>query len=128
MARPGRTLDALFYGLLAVTAVAVGGVALTGGIGGAKNAALGALIVTALNDGLILLNVNPYVQEAVNGFVLVIAVAALAAIELVQRSLKILPTNPHAWNNLGNLMMSPLRFNVPSRCSSSDCACAMCVM
>lgn len=59
----------------AVTAVAVGGVALTGGIGGAKNAALGALIVTALNDGLILLNVNPYAQEAVNGIVLVSAVA-----------------------------------------------------
>jgi ribose/xylose/arabinose/galactoside ABC-type transport system permease subunit len=59
----------------AVTAVAVGGVALTGGIGGAKNAALGALIVTALNDGLILLNVNPYAQEAVNGLVLVTAVA-----------------------------------------------------
>jgi len=59
----------------AVTAVAVGGVALTGGIGGAKNAAFGALIVTALNDGLILLNVNPYAQEAVNGFVLVAAVA-----------------------------------------------------
>jgi ribose/xylose/arabinose/galactoside ABC-type transport system permease subunit len=59
----------------AVTAVAVGGVALTGGIGGAKNAALGALIVTALNDGLILLNVNPYAQEAVNGIVLVVAVA-----------------------------------------------------
>jgi ribose/xylose/arabinose/galactoside ABC-type transport system permease subunit len=58
----------------AVTAVAVGGVALTGGIGGAKNAALGALIVTALNDGLILLNVNPYAQEAVNGLVLVTAV------------------------------------------------------
>ena len=59
----------------AVTAVTVGGVALTGGIGGAKNAALGALIVTALNDGLILLNVSPYAQEAVNGFVLVAAVA-----------------------------------------------------
>ena len=59
----------------AVTAVAVGGVALTGGIGGAKNAALGALIVTALNDGLILHNVSPYAQEAVNGFVLVTAVA-----------------------------------------------------
>jgi len=59
----------------AVTAVAVGGVALTGGVGGAKNAALGAVIVTALNDGLILLNVNPYAQEAVNGFVLVAAVA-----------------------------------------------------
>ncbi len=59
----------------AVTAVAVGGVALTGGIGGAKNAALGALIVTALNDGLILMGVNPYAQEAVNGAVLVAAVA-----------------------------------------------------
>jgi ribose/xylose/arabinose/galactoside ABC-type transport system permease subunit len=55
--------------------VTVGGVALTGGIGGAKNAALGALIVTALNDGLILLNVSPYAQEAVNGSVLVAAVA-----------------------------------------------------
>ncbi|MFI5368003.1 MAG: ABC transporter permease [Spirochaetia bacterium] len=59
----------------AVTAVAVGGVALTGGIGGAKNAILGALIVTALNDGLILMYVNPYAQDAVNGTVLVAAVA-----------------------------------------------------
>jgi len=58
-----------------ITASAVGGVALTGGIGGAKNAVLGALIVTALNDGLILMHVNPYVQEAVNGVVLVAAVA-----------------------------------------------------
>jgi ribose transport system permease protein len=59
----------------AVTAVAVGGVALTGGIGGARNAVLGALIVTALNDGLILMHVNPYAQDAVNGAVLVAAVA-----------------------------------------------------
>ncbi len=58
-----------------ITAVAVGGVALTGGIGGAKNAALGALIVTALNDGLVLMRVSPYVQQAVNGVVLIIAVA-----------------------------------------------------
>ncbi len=58
-----------------VTAVAVGGVALTGGIGGAKNAALGALIVTALNDGLVLMHVSPYIQQAVNGVVLLVAVA-----------------------------------------------------
>jgi ribose transport system permease protein len=58
-----------------VTAVAVGGVALTGGIGGAKNAALGALIVTALNDGLVLMHVSPYIQQAVNGVVLIGAVA-----------------------------------------------------
>jgi ribose transport system permease protein len=58
-----------------ITAVAVGGVALTGGIGGAKNAALGALIVTALNDGLVLMQVSPYIQQAVNGIVLIAAVA-----------------------------------------------------
>jgi ribose/xylose/arabinose/galactoside ABC-type transport system permease subunit len=58
-----------------ITAVAVGGVALTGGIGGAKNAALGALIVTALNDGLVLMQVSPYIQQAVNGVVLIAAVA-----------------------------------------------------
>jgi ribose/xylose/arabinose/galactoside ABC-type transport system permease subunit len=59
----------------AITAVAVGGVALTGGIGGAKNAALGALIVTALNEGLVLMSVSPYGQQAVNGIVLIAAVA-----------------------------------------------------
>jgi ribose/xylose/arabinose/galactoside ABC-type transport system permease subunit len=58
-----------------ITAVTVGGVALTGGIGGAKNAALGALIVTALNDGLVLMQVSPYIQQAVNGVVLITAVA-----------------------------------------------------
>ena len=59
----------------AITAVAVGGVALTGGVGGAKNALLGALIVAALNNGLVLLHVNPFIQQAVNGVVLITAVA-----------------------------------------------------
>ena len=71
-AHPRTGSDILFP---AVTAVAVGGVALTGGIGGAKNALLGALIITALNDGLVLMNVSPYAQKAVNGLVLVCAVA-----------------------------------------------------
>lgn len=59
----------------AMTAVAVGGVALTGGIGGSKNAVLGAIIITALNNGLVMMKVNPYAQDAMNGLVLVIAVA-----------------------------------------------------
>jgi ribose transport system permease protein len=71
-AHPRSGSDTLFP---AVTAVAVGGVALTGGVGGAKNAALGALIVTALNNGLILMQVNPFIQQAVNGVVLITAVA-----------------------------------------------------
>jgi ribose/xylose/arabinose/galactoside ABC-type transport system permease subunit len=71
-AHPRTGSDTLFP---AMTAIAVGGVALTGGIGGAKNAALGALIVTALNEGLILMRVSPYIQQAVNGIVLIAAVA-----------------------------------------------------
>lgn len=58
-----------------MTAVAVGGVALTGGIGGAKNVIVGAVIIAALNNGLVLMKVNPYIQDAVNGLVLIIAVA-----------------------------------------------------
>ncbi|HEX9108702.1 MAG TPA: ABC transporter permease, partial [Longimicrobiales bacterium] len=37
----------------AMTAVAVGGVSLSGGVGGALNAVFGTLIVTALNDGMV---------------------------------------------------------------------------
>ena len=59
----------------AMTAVAVGGVSLTGGVGGALNAVFGALIVTALNNGMVLMQISPYVQNAVNGVVLIIAVA-----------------------------------------------------
>jgi ribose transport system permease protein len=58
-----------------ITAIAVGGVALTGGIGGAKNALLGTLILTVLNNGMVLMAVNPYAQTAVNGVVLIVAVA-----------------------------------------------------
>lgn len=58
-----------------ITAVAVGGVSLTGGLGGAKNAILGALILTVLNNGMVLMAVNPYAQTAVNGVVLIVAVA-----------------------------------------------------
>jgi len=58
-----------------MTAVAVGGVSLSGGVGGALNAVFGALIVTALNNGMVLMQISPYVQNAVNGVVLIIAVA-----------------------------------------------------
>ena len=59
----------------AMTAVAVGGVSLSGGVGGALNAVFGSLIVVALNDGMVLMKISPYVQNAVNGVVLILAVA-----------------------------------------------------
>lgn len=59
----------------AMTAVAVGGISLSGGVGGAFNAVLGTIIVVSLNNGLVLMQVNPYLQSAVNGLVLIAAVA-----------------------------------------------------
>lgn len=58
-----------------MTAVAVGGVSLTGGLGGARNVVLGALIISALNNGMVMMRVNPFAQDAVNGIVLIAAVA-----------------------------------------------------
>ncbi len=59
----------------AMTAVAVGGVSLSGGVGGATNAVLGTVIVVALANGMVLMGLNPYVQTAVTGVVLILAVA-----------------------------------------------------
>ncbi|MDR3210971.1 MAG: ABC transporter permease [Planctomycetota bacterium] len=58
-----------------MTAVAVGGVALTGGLGMARNAVLGALIIVSLNNGMVMMRISPYAQDAVNGLVLIAAVA-----------------------------------------------------
>ncbi len=58
-----------------MTAVAVGGVSLTGGLGGARNVVLGALTISALNNGMVMMRITPFAQDAVNGLVLVAAVA-----------------------------------------------------
>ncbi len=59
----------------AMTAVAVGGVSLTGGLGKARNAVLGCIIISALNNGMVMMRVSPFAQDAVNGLVLIVAVA-----------------------------------------------------
>jgi ribose transport system permease protein len=59
----------------AITAAVVGGTALTGGIGGALNAFIGVLVVTGLNNGMVLMQINPYIQGAVMGFILIGAIA-----------------------------------------------------
>ena len=58
-----------------VTAVVVGGTALTGGEGGVLNTFVGVLIVTVLANGMVLLGVSPYVQQTVQGLMIIAAVA-----------------------------------------------------
>jgi ribose transport system permease protein len=59
----------------AVTAVVVGGTALTGGEGGVVNTFIGVLIVSVLSNGMILLGISPYVQQTVQGLMIITAVA-----------------------------------------------------
>lgn len=59
----------------AITAVVVGGTSLSGGKGGVLNSLVGAFIVTVVNNGLILLGVSTYVQSAVQGLIIIAAVA-----------------------------------------------------
>lgn len=58
----------------AVTAVVVGGTALTGGEGGVWNTLVGVLIVTVLANGMILLGISPYIQQTVQGLMIIAAV------------------------------------------------------
>ena len=59
----------------AITAVVAGGTALSGGKGGLLNTLVGVLIIAVLQNGLIMMNVNPYIQSGILGVIIVVAVA-----------------------------------------------------
>lgn len=77
LARAGRGDLLIGKGNLftAITAVVLGGTVLSGGKGGVVNTLLGALIVTVIQNGLILMGVNPYIQAGIQGIIIVSAVA-----------------------------------------------------
>ena len=58
-----------------ITAVVLGGVSITGGSGRVFGVFIGVLIMGVLSNGLILINMNEYVQQVVQGAVLVAAVS-----------------------------------------------------
>ena len=58
----------------AVTAVVIGGTLLTGGRGGVLQTVIGVLIVNVINNGMVLSGVDPYLQRAVQGAIIVGAV------------------------------------------------------
>ncbi len=63
------------YLFSSITSVVVGGTALTGGVGGMLQTLVGALIVTVITNGMILLDVHSYIQLAVHGTIITCAVA-----------------------------------------------------
>jgi len=64
------------YELTVISAVVVGGVAMTGGVGTVYGAALGALLLTSINSVLPALNISSVWVEAIDGFLLLVAIAA----------------------------------------------------
>jgi ribose transport system permease protein len=58
-----------------VTAVVVGGTALSGGQGSVLQTLVGVLIVVVLSNGMVLMGISPYVQQAVQGLMIIAAVA-----------------------------------------------------
>jgi len=59
-----------------ITAVVVGGTSLSGGAGGALNTLVGVLIIAVLGNGMVLLGISPDMQQAVQGIIIIIAVAS----------------------------------------------------
>ncbi|WP_298349502.1 ABC transporter permease [Runella sp.] len=62
------------YELDSIAAVVIGGTSLSGGKGSIWGTVLGAIIIGVLNNGLVLLNVSPFWQQVVKGFVILLAV------------------------------------------------------
>lgn len=62
--------------LNAIASSVIGGVSMAGGEGGVVGAVLGAIVMTMINNGMNLLAVSPYLQTAIQGFVIFIAIAA----------------------------------------------------
>ncbi|MGW7518644.1 ABC transporter permease [Streptomyces sp. NPDC054796] len=61
--------------LTVVSAVVVGGVAITGGVGTVWGAALGALLLTTMGSALVVLKVNPFWEQAITGVLLLAAIS-----------------------------------------------------
>ncbi|CZR75313.1 ribose ABC transporter permease [Clostridium perfringens ATCC] [Clostridioides difficile] len=64
----------LGYEFDVITCVVLGGVSVTGGYGKLSNVVAGVLIIGALTNGMVLMNVSSYVQMVVKGLVLAFAV------------------------------------------------------
>ncbi|MDN5338770.1 MAG: ribose transport system permease protein [Thermotogaceae bacterium] len=65
---------ALGYELDAIAAVVVGGTSLFGGEGWVIGTFLGGYLIATLNNGMAIMNISPYIQQLVKGFVIILAV------------------------------------------------------
>jgi inositol transport system permease protein len=74
--RTGSATPALGTGieLDAITATIIGGTSFKGGIGTIWGTMIGALLIGIINNGLTLMNVNPFMQVVVKGAIIILAI------------------------------------------------------
>jgi ribose transport system permease protein/putative xylitol transport system permease protein len=60
-----------------ITAIVIGGTAITGGIGGLHRTILGVLVITILSNGMNIIALHPYTQTIIKGCVILIAVGSM---------------------------------------------------
>jgi len=63
------------YELTVIASVVIGGTSLFGGSGSIFGTVVGAILIGVLLNGLVLLNVNSYIQQIIIGVIIVLAVA-----------------------------------------------------
>lgn len=63
------------YELTVIASVVIGGTSLFGGAGSILGTVIGAMLIGVLLNGLVLLNVNSYIQQIIIGVIIVLAVA-----------------------------------------------------
>ena len=68
------------YEIDVVTAVVLGGVSIAGGVGKISLVVIGVLIMGVLSNGMIMINIDEYVQGTVKGLVLIASVGAESVI------------------------------------------------
>lgn len=70
----GNALIGKGYELNAVSAAAIGGVSMNGGIGSLGGIIVGVLILGVLNNGMLLMGLSTYIQEILQGVIIIVAV------------------------------------------------------
>jgi ribose transport system permease protein len=71
----GSPILGSFYILQSVAVVIVGGVAITGGVGGVANTLMGALTLGILRNGMTVVGIDIYAQQIILGIMIILALA-----------------------------------------------------
>ena len=72
---PNYFITALVIAVGVIASVVIGGTSLFGGVGTIFGTVVGSILIGVLINGLVLMNVNPYVQQITIGLILVAVVA-----------------------------------------------------